>query len=685
MVYPPVATEEQDLPESIEKQELGVPPVKAENYSFSDSEASEAIEEEVKPEAEEVAQDEEEHDFADLSESLEKQEVVTTDVSADSSDEKLELSDPEDLNISEFEEALGKEEVKPEAEEVAQEEEELDFADLSESLKKQEVVTTDVSADSSDEKLELSDPEDLNISEFEEDLGKEEAKPEAEEAVQEEEELDFADLSESLEMGDVASTADSREKPETSDSEEIDFSELEKMLENGEISFDNLLSEDNANKDELKFSDTEEIDLSEIDAAIDNFEDSDIEEIDEIEDDTKELKLEFENDLDSQIIKSNGVEELDFSDLESMPDVEEISDSTEDDNKTANDLTLSLDIEPESFAQTTEAEPDELDFSDLEKMLDNETGTEESVVNPAEETAELILEMDIPSDSNQDLNFDDTVALDEDTLDFLDLEKMLDNETIADEPVKELSDETLEVSIETDVSSDKQADYLATTVAIDDMKHYSRPDRSEPGDMHKHAAEDTVIVGAKKPSGTVVPPPIKKKSSGKLLLILALIVVLLLGAAAFIFFKPFGIEVPYVSEYIESKIDKNGNLKITPIRPSIKGDFVDTKSGTLFVITGKVKNDYRHPRSNIKVIGEVFIKGKLYKAESVYCGNIISEEDLLQIDPAIIQKKLQNRFGDKKSNISVKPGSIIPFMVIFKNPSSDLDEFNINVESSIKG
>ncbi|MFH2045804.1 MAG: zinc-ribbon domain-containing protein [Pseudomonadota bacterium] len=633
MVYPPVAIEEQDLPESTEKQELGVPPVKEESFSFSDSEVSEAIEEEVKPEVEEVAQSdqgdklpgEEELDFTDLSISLEKQEVVSTDVSADSSDEKLELSDPEDLNISEFDEALEKEEVKPEVEEVAQ----------------------------SDQEDKLSG----------------------------EEELDFADLNESLEMGEVASTADSREKPETSDSEEIDFSELEKMLENGEISFDNLLSEDNDNKNELKFSDTEEIDLSEIDAAIDNFEDLDLE---EIEDDTKELKLEFENDLDSQIIKSNGVEELDFSDLESMPDVEETSDSTEDDNKTA-DLTLNLDIEPESVTQTTEEEPDELDFSDLEKMLDNETGTEESVVNPAEDTSELTLEMDMPSDSKQNLNFEDTVALDEDTLDFSDLEKMLDKETITDEPVEELSDETLEVSIETEESDNQEADYLATTVAIDDTRHDSQPDKAEPGDIHKHVAEDTVIVGAKKPSGKVAPPPIKKKSLGKLLLILTLIVVLLMGAAAFIFFKPFGIEVPYVSEYIESKIDKNGNLKITPIRPSIKGDFVDTKSGTFFVVTGKVKNDYSHPRSNIKVIGEIFTKGNLYKAKSVYCGNIISEEDLLQIDPAIIQRKLQNRLGDKKSNISVKPGSIIPFMVIFENPSSDIDEFNVNVESSIKG
>lgn len=566
VVYPPVAIEEQDLPESIEKQESGVSPVKAESFSFSDSEVGDAIEE-VKPEIEEVAQ----------------------------SDQGDKLS--------------------------------------------------------------------------------------------EEEELDFTDLNESLEMGEGASTADSKEKPETSDSEEIDFSELEKMLENGEISFDNLLSEDNDNKDELKFTDTEEIDLSEIDAAIDSFEDSDIEEIDDTEDDTKELKLEFESDPDSQIVKNNGLEELDFSDLESMPDVEEISESTEDDNKTA-DLTLNLDLEPEpeSVAKTTEEDPDELDFSDLEKMLDNETGIEESVVKPAEDTAELTLEMDMPSDSKQGLNFEDTVALDEETLDFSDLERMLDKETITDEPGKELADETLEVSIETDALSYNQpADYMATTVAIDDMKQDSRPDKAEPGDTHKNVVEDTVIVGAKKPSGKVAPPPIKKKSLGKLLLILALIVVLLMGVAAFIFFKPFGIEVPYISEYIESIIDENGNLKITPIRPSIKGDFVDTKSGTLFVITGKVKNDYKHPRSNIKVVGEIFIKGKLQKAKSVYCGNIISGEELLQIDPAIIQKRLQNRVGDKKSNISVKPGSIIPFMVIFENASSDLDEFNVNVESSIKG
>ncbi|MGB5157337.1 MAG: zinc-ribbon domain-containing protein [Desulfobacterales bacterium] len=585
----------------------------------------------------------------------------------------------------------------------------LDEQDLAENIEEQKIEVPRKNT----EGLSLSESEDLNFSKDAEDL-EEEPKAEVEtEAIAQsskeglpEEELDFSDLSESLEMGELA-PADGlkddvgKEFELIDPGEEIDFSELEKMLENGEISFDNLISEEN--KDKLKFADTEEIDLSEIDAAIDNFEDTDAE---DTEEDTRELQLEFENDPDFQVLKNKNAEELDYSDLETIPGFNKISSTPENKDK-ADDIPsdLVLEMESDSVDRKSEEDSGELDFSDLETMLDSDTGAEESLVNPAEETAELSLELNRPSDSSPDLKFEDTIAFEEQELDFSDLEKMLETDTSTDDQAKELSMENLELSLETDAPpKTQQTDYLSDTISLDETQLDLKTDE----DVHTHAAEhdenkfrDTATIGAenlniaavqqaqsdKEESVKVMPPPPPgKKFFGRFSLIFAIIVFLLLGAGAFIYYNPFGFEIPFVSDYIQSKVDKSGNLKITPVLYALKGDFVDTKAGTLFIITGKVRNDYKQPRSNIKVKGKVFKKGRtLFGTESVYCGNVISEQDLLEVGPAELKKRLQNRLGDNNLNVNVKPGSLIPFMIIFENPSPDLDEFIVEAESSIKG
>ncbi|MBU1181699.1 MAG: DUF3426 domain-containing protein, partial [Proteobacteria bacterium] len=100
---------------------------------------------------------------------------------------------------------------------------------------------------------------------------------------------------------------------------------------------------------------------------------------------------------------------------------------------------------------------------------------------------------------------------------------------------------------------------------------------------------------------------------------------------------------------------------------------------------GKVKNEYKHPRSYISVTGKLFKKGKvLLKAETVYCGNVIPENEIGASDPALMKKRLQNRIGNKKSNSKVQPGSSVPFMIIFENVTDELDEFSVEAAGSVK-
>lgn len=62
--------------------------------------------------------------------------------------------------------------------------------------------------------------------------------------------------------------------------------------------------------------------------------------------------------------------------------------------------------------------------------------------------------------------------------------------------------------------------------------------------------------------------------------------------------------IPFTSDPFKAKDpDPAGNIRITPLESTVSGKFIDNqKAGELFVITGRVRNDYDHPRSNIRVL-----------------------------------------------------------------------------------
>jgi hypothetical protein len=112
--------------------------------------------------------------------------------------------------------------------------------------------------------------------------------------------------------------------------------------------------------------------------------------------------------------------------------------------------------------------------------------------------------------------------------------------------------------------------------------------------------------------------------------------------------------------------------------------FVDNlKSGKLFIITGKVKNEYFEPRSFIRVKGILINQGKQRaKTEIVYAGNIISDVELKNLNLIDINKRLANRFGQDHMNVKVDPGETIPFMVVFSNLPAQMEEYAVEVERS---
>jgi hypothetical protein len=196
-----------------------------------------------------------------------------------------------------------------------------------------------------------------------------------------------------------------------------------------------------------------------------------------------------------------------------------------------------------------------------------------------------------------------------------------------------------------------------------------------------------------------IQPPIKPRRSRKPVLVVFFL--LLLSLIGYVVTQNLGINIPYVSDikipylsdvkipYLSGLLkakgqDVAGNLKIIPMGKTISHKFIEnTAAGDIFVIKGQVRNEYDHPRSYIKITGKLYRKGKtLVKTATVYCGNVLTDSDLAQMDLTAINKRLQNRFGNNRSNIKVKAGKTLPFLIVFSKLPANLDEYTVEVSES---
>jgi hypothetical protein len=340
------------------------------------------------------------------------------------------------------------------------------------------------------------------------------------------------------------------------------------------------------------------------------------------------------------------------------------------------------------------AESEDAEFLDIEKML--EEGADADVAPAGQESEDLVE---------------------------LDLESVMEEAAPSTEPEHELnldlgadSDGTLDISATPEddlefnlIDSDEETmQYGATQAAVtqvaDDLALGSDMDASsdefasdEFADSYDEMGQTETLDDAG--MGPVMGEPIKRRKTRKSLI--AVVLLLLLCVLGIIVTNSLGVKIPFVSDinipyisdvkipYLDGLLksepqDIAGNLKISPLGRTITYKVIENaKEGKIFVISGQVRNEYDHARSNIKITGKLYQKGKaLVKSTTVYCGNILSDADLQQMDITAIGKRLQNRFGDNRSNVKVKTGKTIPFLIVFSKIPANLDEYTVEVAGS---
>ncbi|MBP9598783.1 MAG: DUF3426 domain-containing protein, partial [Desulfobacter sp.] len=183
-----------------------------------------------------------------------------------------------------------------------------------------------------------------------------------------------------------------------------------------------------------------------------------------------------------------------------------------------------------------------------------------------------------------------------------------------------------------------------------------------------------------------------KEKKGLSLPVKILLVLVLLILAAYVAIIRLGvtipvvsdIQIPFITEWLAPNPKQAPQPPLDPIpdEPSINGRFVSNKSaGDLFVVTGRIKNPSNIAVSYIQVKGTLMTKDNT-KAKTLiaYCGNIIPEETLMSGNISDITKQMDVRQGNQNTNVNIKPGASVMFMLVFSNLPEDLSNFTVAVQ-----
>jgi len=142
----------------------------------------------------------------------------------------------------------------------------------------------------------------------------------------------------------------------------------------------------------------------------------------------------------------------------------------------------------------------------------------------------------------------------------------------------------------------------------------------------------------------------------------------------------------YFSGQKPAKPEKDilGNKNITLDQKKTKHFWrQNEKEGPLLVITGLAENANPASRSYIKLKGTLNDEQEnVLRQRVIYCGNVLSDDELRVLSMEEINKRLMRRTGEKGANLNIEPGKSVEFMIVFNNTPDKLAGYSVEVVSS---
>jgi predicted Zn finger-like uncharacterized protein len=181
-------------------------------------------------------------------------------------------------------------------------------------------------------------------------------------------------------------------------------------------------------------------------------------------------------------------------------------------------------------------------------------------------------------------------------------------------------------------------------------------------------------------------PVRRKERRGPALLFAVLFVLLLLAFGLFYLWTEMG-SGGKLSPYFETPGQKIKQV-LNKIWGTEKGGLtIDDLTGyeekvgdmSLFIIEGRVSNQSRFTKKQIKVKVLIFDQDRIKLAEKeAICGRILSRQELKSQPPAFFKGEMVIKPQAEKEMV-VSSGKVAPFMVVFQDPLSRAKEFKVEI------
>ena len=172
-------------------------------------------------------------------------------------------------------------------------------------------------------------------------------------------------------------------------------------------------------------------------------------------------------------------------------------------------------------------------------------------------------------------------------------------------------------------------------------------------------------------------PKEQPKKSKKKLLIMAACACLVLGVVLFLLWQ---FVLKGDGDQAKSDLELAEKVKLLTMR-NVRQYIVDNeKVGKVFVIEGKVVNEFPTPKELIAVEGAIYGKDKrLISIKKQRCGTQLSLFQLQVLSEKEMEAFLNNKMEILTNNINLKQGAEVPFMILFYGPPEDVSEFGVRI------
>lgn len=117
---------------------------------------------------------------------------------------------------------------------------------------------------------------------------------------------------------------------------------------------------------------------------------------------------------------------------------------------------------------------------------------------------------------------------------------------------------------------------------------------------------------------------------------------------------------------------------------SVTAAFVENdQAGELLVVSGEALNQFPKSRAALQVKVTIFdAAGGIAATKTAYCGNPLTDEQLVSLPLEKIEAAMANQFGDSLANMEVAPDKSIPFVVVLANLPEGAKDFEVQSAGS---